>query len=126
MLTDWCPQDAVLNHPSIGGFLTHCGWNSILESMTAGNGIPMICRPSFADQPTNQGYSCREWGIGLEVDTEVKRGGVERLVRELMEGEKGKEMKRGAEEWKKLANEATNPNGSSSTNLKKLINEILK
>lgn len=124
MLTDWCPQEAVLNHPSIGGFLTHCGWNSILESVTAG--IPIICWPSFADQPTNRAYSCREWGIGLEVDADVKRKEVAKLVRELMEGEEGKEMKRRAAEWKKLADVATDPNGSSSANLEKLIDEILK
>jgi hypothetical protein len=61
----------------------------------------------------------------MEIDSNVKRDNVEKLVRELMEGEKGKKMKSKSMEWKKLAGEATAPNGSSSMNLDKLINEVL-
>ena len=85
----------------------------------------MLCWPFFADQPTNCRYCCNEWGVGMEIDSNVKRGEVENLVRELLEGEKGKEMRNKAMEWKKLAEEATAPNGSSSMNLEKLINEAL-
>ncbi|KAK9266025.1 hypothetical protein L1049_027258 [Liquidambar formosana] len=61
----------------------------------------------------------------MEIDNSVKRGQVERLVRELMRGEKGKKMKIKAMEWKKLAEEATSPGGSSCLNLDKLVNEVL-
>ncbi|KAK6115477.1 hypothetical protein DH2020_007746 [Rehmannia glutinosa] len=104
MMANWCPQDKVLNHPSIGGFLTHSGWNSTLESICSG--VPMICWPFFAEQQTNCWYSCAKWGIGMEIDADVKRDGVESLVRELMIGEKGQEMKRRAMEWKSLAQES--------------------
>ncbi|KAJ7968232.1 Glycosyltransferase [Quillaja saponaria] len=91
LIASWCPQEQVLSHPSIGGFLTHCGWNSTIESLSCG--VPIICWPFFAEQQTNCRFSCSEWGIGTEVDTNVKRDEVEKLVNELMEGEKGKEMK---------------------------------
>ncbi|KAF3445095.1 hypothetical protein FNV43_RR14788 [Rhamnella rubrinervis] len=123
LITSWCPQEQVLNHPSIGGFLTHCGWNSILETISAG--VPMLCWPFFADQQTNCWYACNEWGLGMEIDSDVKRNEVEKLVIELMEGDKGKAMKIKALEWKKLAEKATGPTGSSSINLDELVNLML-
>ncbi|XP_059451813.1 7-deoxyloganetin glucosyltransferase-like [Corylus avellana] len=123
LIASWCPQEEVLNHSSIGGFLTHCGWNSITESVCAG--VPMICCPFIGDQQTNCKYACNEWGIGMEIDNGAKRGEVEKIVRELMEGNKGKKMKKKAMEWKKLAEEATGPHGSSSINLDKLVNDVL-
>jgi hypothetical protein len=122
-ICSWCPQEEVLNHPSIGGFLTHSGWGSTIESISSG--VPMLCWPFFADQQTNCRYTCSEWGIGMEIDNNVKRDKVEKLVRELMEGEKGKSMKKKAMEWKKLAEEASGPSGSSSMNLDKLVKEVL-
>lgn len=123
-LTNWCPQEAVLNHPSVGGFLSHCGWNSTLESLCAG--VPLVCWPFFAEQQTNCRYCCTEWGVGMEIDNNVKRDDVEALVRVLMEGEKGKEMKKKSMEWKKMAEEAVaSSSGSSYKNLDVLINNVL-
>ncbi|XP_008229471.1 PREDICTED: 7-deoxyloganetin glucosyltransferase-like [Prunus mume] len=123
LIAGWCPQEQVLNHPSVGGFLTHSGWNSTVESLTAG--VPMLCWPFFGDQQMDCRYTCNEWGIGMEISNDVKRDEVEKLVKELMEGEKGKKMKNKVMEWKKLAEEATGPHGSSSTNLDNLVNQVL-
>ncbi|MQL72686.1 hypothetical protein Taro_005032 [Colocasia esculenta] len=114
-LTSWCPQEEVLAHPSIGGFLTHGGWNSMLESIR--NGVPMLCWPFFAEQPTNCRYACKEWGIAMEIEGDVQRGHVEGLVRELMGGPKGNEMRRSTIKWKERAEEAAKCNGSSHRNM---------
>ncbi|KAF2947031.1 hypothetical protein DAI22_02g339000 [Oryza sativa Japonica Group] len=119
VLASWCPQELVLSHPSVGLFLTHCGWNSTLESICAG--VPMICWPFFAEQPTNCRYVCDKWGVGMEIDSNVSRTEVARLVREAMEGERGKAMRVNAMVWKEKAKEATEEGGSSSRNLDRLI-----
>ncbi|XP_058192987.1 7-deoxyloganetin glucosyltransferase-like isoform X2 [Rhododendron vialii] len=123
LIVAWCPQEEVLNHQSVGGFMTHCGWNSTIESLSAG--VPMICWPCFGDQQTNCRYTCTEWGVGLEIDSDVKREEVERLVREVMGGEKGKKMKSKAMEWKELAEKATGSDGSSTLSLNKLVDKLL-
>ncbi|KAF0929003.1 hypothetical protein E2562_011091 [Oryza meyeriana var. granulata] len=123
LLARWCEQEAVLRHEAVGVFLTHCGWNSTMESISAG--VPMLCWPFFAEQQTNSRYSCAEWGVGMEVGGNVRREAVEGRIREAMGGEKGKEMKRRAAEWKELGARATQPGGRSLVNLENLLKEVL-
>lgn len=122
-LTNWCPQEEVLQHEAIGAFLTHCGWNSMLESISAG--VPMLCWPFGADEHTNSRYACSEWRVGMEIGSDVKRDEVESAIREVMEGDKGKEMRRMAMEWKEKATLAALPCGSSWISLEKVIGEVL-
>ncbi|KAK6805455.1 hypothetical protein RDI58_003240 [Solanum bulbocastanum] len=122
MIANWCPQEKVLKHGAIGGFLTHSGWNSTLDSVCAG--VPVLCWPFFAEQQTNCRYSCIEWEMGMEID-DLKRNEVEILVRELMDGEKGKKMKLKAMHWKVEAEKAASPGGSSCVNLNNVLNEVL-
>ncbi|CAH1419235.1 unnamed protein product [Lactuca virosa] len=123
-VASWCSQEEVLNHSSVGGFLTHGGWGSIIESLSAG--VPMICWPVSGDQQTNCRQMCKEWGVGMEISRNVKRDEVEKLVKELMEGVEGKRMRKKALEWKKVAEKATGSNGSSCIDAEKLANEIVK
>ncbi|KAM7488383.1 hypothetical protein LguiB_025867 [Lonicera macranthoides] len=124
LIASWCPQEKVLNHASVGGFLTHCGWNSMMESLCSG--VPMLCWPFFADQLILCRYACAEWGVGMEICSDVSREELEKLVRELMDGEKGKEMRNKALEWKVKAQEAIGIDGSSSFNLNNLIEFLSK
>ncbi|KAG4969396.1 hypothetical protein JHK82_035091 [Glycine max] len=121
-ITSWCVQEKVLSHPSVGAFLTHCGWNSTLESISTG--VPMICWPFFAEQQTNCKYACTTWGIGMEINHDVRREEIAKLVKEMMMGEKGMEMKQKSLEWKKKAIRATDVGGSSYNDFYKLIKEV--
>lgn len=124
LVSSWCDQETVLYHPSIGGFLTHCGWNSTLD--TINSGVPIMCWPFFAEQQTNCWFSFEKWGIGMEIDNEVRRNEVAKQVKELMEEEKGKGMAKKAKEWRMLAEEAIKgPNGSSYLDFEKLVNQEL-
>ncbi|KAI3802481.1 hypothetical protein L1987_30613 [Smallanthus sonchifolius] len=118
----WCSQEEVLNHPSVGGFLTHCGWGSVIESLCAG--VPMICCPLSGDQKINCAQICKEWEAGMEIGRNVKREEVQKRVTELMVGVEGARVRKKAMEWKKMAEISTGPNGSSSLNLEELVTEI--
>ncbi|CAN6199857.1 unnamed protein product [Urochloa humidicola] len=124
MTVGWCDQEAVLEHPATGGFLSHCGWNSTLESLRAG--VPLLCWPFFSEQVTNCRYACEEWGVGLEMPREAARGEVEKAVRELMgkEGRGAAEVRRKAAEWKDKARAAVALGGSSCDNFERFIQEI--
>ncbi|XP_073274755.1 UDP-glycosyltransferase 83A1-like [Primulina huaijiensis] len=63
LITNCAPQQKVLSHPSIACFLSHCGWNSTVESVS--NGVPMLCLPYFADQFINRSYITDIWKVGL-------------------------------------------------------------
>ncbi|CAI0433036.1 unnamed protein product [Linum tenue] len=105
------------------GFITHCGWGSMIESLTAG--VPVLCWPFFSDQVTNCRFACVEWEVGIEIEQDVKREMVEEMVRELINGEKGARLRKKAGDWAKLAREATGPGGSSTVGLDRLVNEVL-
>ncbi|KAK8710920.1 hypothetical protein V6N13_146229 [Hibiscus sabdariffa] len=122
-IASWCQQDLVLSHPSVAVFLTHCGWNSTLESIS--RGVPVICWPFFAEQQTNCRFACTTWGIGMEVNPDVNRNDVEALVKEMMEGDNGQKMKKKALEWKEKAEAATRVGGSSYNNFDRFIGEVL-
>ncbi|KAE8661565.1 Detected protein of unknown function [Hibiscus syriacus] len=87
LLVGWCTQEKVLSHRCVGGFLTHCGWNSTMESVC--EGVPLICWPFFADHQMNCFTVVESGGIGMEIDDDVKGERVESIVREVMEGMKG-------------------------------------
>jgi len=58
------PQIGVLSHLSTGGFLSHCGWNSTIESIL--HGVRMIAWPLFAEQKMNAFLLVKEMKVGIE------------------------------------------------------------
>ncbi|MED6107403.1 hypothetical protein PIB30_013513 [Stylosanthes scabra] len=69
VLMDWAPQLEILSHPSIGGFVSHCGWNSIMESVSCG--VPIICWPLFAEQMMNASMLEDEEEVGIAIRLNV-------------------------------------------------------
>jgi UDP:flavonoid glycosyltransferase YjiC (YdhE family) len=125
LMVGWCDQEAVLGHRATGGFLSHCGWNSTVESLRAR--VPMLCWPFFSEQVTNCRYACDEWGVGVELSREAGQAEVEAAVRELMgDGEKAAAMRRKAAEWKEKAASAVAAGGSSQRNLDRFVDEVLR
>jgi len=115
VVASWAPQIPVLAHPSTGGFLSHCGWNSTLESIS--HGVPMICWPLFAEQRMNRILLANEFKVAIaakmESDDFVRREEVERAVRELMEEESGMRVRARVKELKEKAVSALEEGGSS-------------
>ena len=122
-VTSWCLQEAVLRHEAVGAFLTHYGWNSMLESVCAG--VPMLCWPFAADQQTNSRMACTEWRVGVELSEDPGREEVEAAIRQVMGGGRGEELRRSVAEWKYKAALAARPGGSSWVNLERVVNEVL-
>ncbi|OIT37258.1 PREDICTED: crocetin glucosyltransferase, chloroplastic-like isoform X1 [Nicotiana attenuata] len=124
----WCSQMEVLKHPSVGCFLTHCGWNSTLESLASG--VPIVACPIWNDQVCNAKLIQDVWKIGVRVNANregiVKRDEFERCIEIVMGGsEEGEELRKNVKKWKDLAKEAMKENGSSNVNLKAYVNEFL-
>ncbi|XP_058099489.1 7-deoxyloganetic acid glucosyltransferase-like [Magnolia sinica] len=120
-LVGWAPQVDVLAHSAVGGFLTHCGWNSTLESVSAG--VPMICWPFFVDQQTNSRYVEEVWKVGLDMKDRCDRRTVEMMIRELMEG-KREELVKSTARFADLAKRSVSQGGSSYMSFEKLVENI--
>ncbi|KAF3434392.1 hypothetical protein FNV43_RR25495 [Rhamnella rubrinervis] len=122
-IVEWAPQKEVLGHSSVGGFWSHCGWNSTLESVC--ERVPMICRPFFGDQGFNARYVCRAWKAGLELEGTLERDKIEKAVRRLMVDEEGVEMRKKTLEFKVKTQLALKEGGSSYNSLEELVEKIL-
>ncbi|XP_039144435.1 LOW QUALITY PROTEIN: myricetin 3-O-rhamnoside 1,2-glucosyltransferase UGT709G2-like [Dioscorea cayenensis subsp. rotundata] len=121
-IVEWAPQEEVLAHPAVGCFLTHSGWNSTLDSVVVG--VPMICWPFFADQQINSRFVSEVWGIGLDMKDMTGREVVEIMVRRVMEGEQGKELKQSALVMAELAKRSVQEDGSSYLQFQSLLDYI--
>ncbi|KAJ7299857.1 hypothetical protein O6H91_Y133900 [Diphasiastrum complanatum] len=127
ILPHWAPQLLILSSPSIGGFFTHCGWNSILESICCG--VPLLAYPRFAEQRLNCRMIVDQLKLGIELETNEleglpERNAVERAVRSVMEGEESQKIRREVRESRKRMKTAVKENGSSNRNVEAIVQEI--
>ncbi|MFQ6648684.1 hypothetical protein Gotur_020943 [Gossypium turneri] len=131
VIRGWAPQVLILENEAIGGFVTHCGWNSILESVTAG--VPVITWPVAAEQFYNEKLSVEVLKIGVGVGARkwkrlvgdfVKSEAIEKAVKEIMVGEKAMEMRNRAKRFADMAKKAVEDGGSSESHLNALIGEL--
>ncbi|CAN6444348.1 unnamed protein product [Victoria cruziana] len=125
VVSEWAPQVKVLSHEAIGGFLSHCGWNSTLESIA--QGVPMIAWPLYAEQRMNSRMLVEEIGVAVGVSYEkglVPREEVAQTVRMLIDGEVGKKLRKRASELSKVVINALAAKGSSRRRITQLVNEL--
>ncbi|XP_031250448.1 UDP-glycosyltransferase 72E1-like [Pistacia vera] len=119
----WAPQAEILQHPSVGGFLSHCGWNSTLESIN--NGIPMISWPLYAEQKMNATMLTEELGVAvrskeLPSESMVERQEIEMMVRKIMVDKEGHAIRNKVKELKLSAEKASSKGGSSYNSLSQM------
>nr|BAF75898.1 glucosyltransferase [Cyclamen persicum] len=138
VINGWVGQLQVLAHPAVGGFVSHCGWNSILESIWCG--VPTATLPIYAEQQVNAFQMVRDLGLSAEIsldyhqhtydhdlDTEmiVTASQVERGIRLVMEAEDGcgNELRNKVKDMSEKARTAVADGGSSYVALRNLINK---
>lgn len=123
VLKSWAPQKEVLSHESVAGFVTHCGRSSALESVSFG--VPMICWPLYAEQKMQREFLVEGMKVALRLEMAyngfVTAAEIEKQVRELVESEKGNQVRRRVAEMKNAAKAAAEKGGSSVVDLEKLI-----
>ncbi|XP_043699200.1 UDP-glycosyltransferase 73C3-like [Telopea speciosissima] len=137
LIRGWAPQVLILSHRAVAMFITHCGWNSTLEGVSAG--VPMITWPMFADQFYNEKLIVQVLGIGVRVGVDiacpmtqgeklgvyVKGEEVEKAIGLLMDGgEEGEVTKKKARELGEMARRAVEEGGSSHLNISLFIQDI--
>ncbi|CAH9075302.1 unnamed protein product [Cuscuta epithymum] len=128
LVVPWCDQFKVLCHPSVGGFWSHCGWNSTKEAAFAG--IPVLTFPIFWDQTTNSELIVGVWKIGVKVQkgdgSLVMRDEICGLLRRFMdlEDDDMKEMRRRAKMVQETCQNSVKKGGSSDLNIDAFINDI--
>lgn len=123
VVASWAPQIRVLSHASTGGFLTHCGWNSIMEGVVFG--VPFIAWPLCFEQKTTAAFLKEGLHAALRVreneDGIVERGEIAEVVREVMEGGGGRQIRKIMAQLQIAAGNAMSEEGSSTMALAQLI-----
>jgi len=140
IIKGWAPQMVILSHSSIGGFLTHCGWNSTLEGISVG--VPMVTWPLFGDQFLNEKLVTQVLKIGVSLDIKVimqwgeeeklgvvvKKESIKEAICNVMDEvhQESKERRERVSELSEIAKKAVEKGGSSYLNMTLLIQDIMQ
>jgi len=127
----WAPQREILAHAAVGGFVTHCGWNSTVESLW--HGVPLAPWPLYAEQHMNAFTLVAAMGVAVAMKVDRKRDNfveaaeLERAMWELMGGsEEGRKAREKAMEMKAACRNAVEEGGSSDAALRRLAEQLYK
>uniref|UniRef100_A0A803NV63 Glycosyltransferase n=1 Tax=Cannabis sativa TaxID=3483 RepID=A0A803NV63_CANSA len=123
VVPSWAPQSQILRHGSTGGFLSHCGWNSTLESVVSG--VPLVAWPLYAEQRMNAFMLTHEIKVAIRPKVSengiVQREEIAKVVKSLIEGEDGKKLRNQMKDLKEAAAKALSPNGASTKALSEVV-----
>lgn len=130
VLRGWAPQLEILGHPAVGCFMTHCGWNSCIESMSFG--VPMAAWPLHSEQPRcavlvteilRVGIPVRDWGRRDEI---VTAENIESVIKRLMLSPEGNEVRSRAKSLGSSIRQATFDGGDSKKEFESFISHICR
>ncbi|KAK3444629.1 hypothetical protein EUGRSUZ_A00927 [Eucalyptus grandis] len=129
----WAPQVAILSHPAIGGFVSHCGWNSTLESIWFG--VPIATWPQYAEQQLNAFELVVELGLAAQIKVDYRKDlvkgsnfvtadEIEGGIRKLMESHEAAERRKKVKEVSEKSRKALVEGGSSYLSLASFIENV--
>ncbi|XP_059432020.1 UDP-glycosyltransferase 88B1-like [Corylus avellana] len=125
VVKSWAPQSEILSHEAVGGFVTHCGWNSVLEAVS--HGVAMVAWPLYAEQHANAVVLVEEMKLAIPInmatssEEEVSSEEVETSVRKLMELEEGKILRKRSLDMRAMARAAWTSGGTSFAAFSNLV-----
>ncbi|KAK7307196.1 hypothetical protein VNO77_40028 [Canavalia gladiata] len=127
LIVTWCNQLELLAHQATGCFVTHCGWNSTLETLSLG--VPVVCLPQWTDQLPDAKYLEEIWKVGVWPKEDekgvVRKQEFVKSLKIVMEGERSQEIRNNAAKWKKLAKEAVDEGGNSDKHINDFVTYLM-
>lgn len=129
LVRNWAPQLDILSHRSTGAFLSHCGWNSVMESLS--QGVPIVAWPIAAEQAYNSKMLVEEMGVCMELTRGAQSANIaaervrEVIGRAMDGGGEGAEMRRRAEEVKLQIRAAMREEGEQKGSARKAMDDFV-